>query len=131
MRLTAHITTTASIAALIGCLGFAPTIASADEAADVSGAENAANIAKGKELAFDRKKGNCLACHQIAGGTMAGNIGPPLIAMKARFPDYDKLRAQIYDARVNNPNTIMIPFGPNAVLTNQEIDLVANYIYTL
>jgi L-cysteine S-thiosulfotransferase len=122
MRLTAHITTTASIAALISCLGFAPTIASADEAAD---------LAKGKELAFDRKKGNCLACHQIEGGSMAGNIGPPLIAMKARFPDYDKLRAQIYDARVNNPNTIMIPFGPNAVLTDKEIDLVANYIYTL
>jgi sulfur-oxidizing protein SoxX len=122
MRLTAHITTTASIAALIGCLGFAPTIATADEAAD---------LAKGKELAFDRKMGNCLACHQIEGGTLAGNIGPPLIAMKARFPDYDKLRAQIYDARVNNPNTIMIPFGPNAVMTNQEIDLVANYIYTL
>jgi len=122
MRLTAHITTTASIAALIGCLGFAPTIASADEAAD---------LAKGKELAFDRKKGNCLACHQIEGGSMTGNIGPPLIAMKARFPDYDKLRAQIYDARVNNPNTIMIPFGPNVVLTDKEIDLVAKYIYTL
>jgi len=122
MRLTAHITTTASIAALIGCLGFAPIIASADEAAD---------LAKGKDLAFDRKKGNCLACHQIEGGTLAGNIGPPLIAMKARFPDFNKLRAQIYDARVNNPNTIMIPFGPNAVMTSQEIDLVANFIYTL
>jgi sulfur-oxidizing protein SoxX len=122
MRLTAHITTTASIAAFIGCLGFAPTIAIADEAAD---------IAKGKELAFDRTKGNCLACHQIEGGTLAGNIGPPLIAMKARFPDYEKLRAQIYDARVNNPNTIMIPFGPNAVLTSGEIDMVAKFIYTL
>ncbi len=123
MRLTAHIlTTTASIAVFVGCLGFAPTIASADEAAD---------LAKGKELAFDRKKGNCLACHQIEGGTLAGNIGPPLIAMKARFPDYDKLRAQIYDARINNPNTIMIPFGPNYVMSDSEIDLVAKYIQTL
>jgi sulfur-oxidizing protein SoxX len=122
MRLTAHLTTTASIAALIGCLGFAPTIASADEAAD---------LAKGKELAFDRKKGNCLACHQIEGGTLAGNIGPPLIAMKARFPDYDKLRSQIYDARKNNPNTIMIPFGPHAVMSGKEIDLVAKFIQTL
>ena len=123
MRLTAHIlTTTASIAAIVGCLGFAPTIASADEAAD---------LAKGKKLAFDRKKGNCLACHQIEGGTLAGNIGPPLIAMKARFPDYDKLRAQIYDARKNNPNTIMIPFGPHAVMSNSEIDLVAKFIQTL
>ncbi len=123
MRLTAHIlTTTASIAALVGCLGFTPTIASADEAAD---------LAKGKELAFDRKKGNCLACHQIEGGTLAGNIGPPLIAMKARFPDYDKLRSQIYDARKNNPNTIMIPFGPHAVMSDSEIDLVTKFIQTL
>ncbi len=123
MRLTAHLlTTTASIAALVACLGFAPTIASADEAADLE---------KGKKLAFDRKKGNCLACHQIEGGTLAGNIGPPLIAMKARFPDYDKLRSQITDARKNNPNTIMIPFGPHAVMSSSEIDLVTNYIHTL
>jgi len=122
MRITAHITTTASIVALIGCLGFMPGVASADEGAD---------IAKGKELAFNRKKGNCLACHQIEGGSLAGNIGPPLVAMKARFPDYEKLRAQIYDARTNNPNTIMIPFGPHAVLSSKEIDLVSKFIYTL
>jgi len=123
MRITAHIlTTTASIAALVGCLGLAPSIASADEAADLE---------KGKALSFDRKKGNCLACHQIEGGTLAGNIGPPLIAMKARFPDRDVLRAQIYDARINNPNTIMIPFGPHAVMSDKEIDLVTNYIHTL
>ena len=122
MRITAHITTTTSIVALIGCLGFAPGIASADAAADLK---------KGKELAFDRKKGNCLACHQIEGGSLAGNIGPPLVAMKARFPDYDKLRAQISDARKNNPNTIMIPFGPHAVMSSSEINLVATFIHTL
>jgi len=123
MRLTARIvTTTASIATLIGCLGLAPTIASADEAAD---------LAEGKKLSFDRKKGNCLACHQIEGGSLAGNIGPPLVAMKARFPDYEKLRLQIYDARIKNPNTIMIPFGPHKVLSDKEIDLVTKYIHTL
>jgi sulfur-oxidizing protein SoxX len=122
MRLTAHITTLASIATLIGCFGFVPTIASADEAADIT---------KGKELSFNRKKGNCLACHQIEGGSLAGNIGPPLVAMKARFPDYDKLRAQIDDARTNNPNSIMIPFGPHAVLSAKEIDLIAKFIHTL
>ena len=122
MRITAHLTTTASIVALISCLGLIPGMASADEAAD---------IAAGKKLSFDRKKGNCLACHQIEGGTLAGNIGPPLIAMKARFPDYGKLRAQIYDARKNNPNTIMIPFGPHAVMSDKEIDLVVKFIHTL
>jgi sulfur-oxidizing protein SoxX len=122
MRLTAHQTFVSSIIALISCLILLPGIASADEAADLE---------KGKQLSFDRKKGNCLACHQIEGGTLAGNIGPPLIAMKARFPDYEKLRSQIYDARINNPNTIMIPFGPHAVMTDKEIDLVAKYIHTL
>jgi L-cysteine S-thiosulfotransferase len=122
MRITAHITTTTSIIALIGCLGFVPAIASADEGADLE---------KGKELSFNRKKGNCLACHQIEGGSLAGNIGPPLIAMKARFPDYDKLRAQISDARINNPNTIMIPFGPHAVLSDKEIDLITKFVLTL
>ena len=122
MRITAHLTTTASIAALVSCLGFIPGTASADEGAD---------LAKGKELAFDRKKGNCLACHQIEGGTLPGNIGPPLVAMKARFPDYAKLRSQIYDSRKNNPNTIMIPFGPHNVMSSEEIDLVTKFIHTL
>lgn len=122
MRLPAHLTIISSIIALFSCLMLAPGIASADDAA---------TIEKGKKLAFDRKKGNCLACHQIEGGDLAGNIGPPLIAMKARFPDFDKLRSQIYDARKNNPNTIMIPFGPHSVLSDQEITLVAKFIHSL
>ena len=124
MRRTAHlIKTSVSVTALIGCLGLiAPITASAVDAADLE---------KGKQLAFDRKKGNCLACHQIEGGTLAGNIGPPLVAMKARFPDYEKMKAQIADPRDNNPNTIMIPFGPHGVLSAKEIELVSQYVYTL
>ncbi len=124
MRRTARlIKTTVSVTALMGCLGLiAPLTVSAADAADIE---------KGKQLAFDRKKGNCLACHQIEGGTLAGNIGPPLVAMKARFPDYEKMKAQITDARVNNPNTIMIPFGPHGVLSAKEIELVSQFIYTL
>lgn len=86
---------------------------------------------EGKEIAFDRKLGNCLACHMIAGGDMAGNIGPPLVAMAARFPDKAKLRAQIYDPRVANPNTIMIPFGPMGVMNDDQIDKVVEFISTL
>jgi sulfur-oxidizing protein SoxX len=124
MRRTAHlIKTTVSVTALVGCLGMiAPLTASAADAA---------TIEKGKKLAFDRKKGNCLACHQIEGGTLAGNIGPPLVAMKARFPDYEKMKAQIADPRTSNPNSIMIPFGPHKVLTAEEIELVSQFIYTL
>ena len=124
MRKTANMLLTASsVALLAGTLSFLP--------ASQASADEASNIEKGKKLAFDRKKGNCLACHMIEGGTLPGNIGPPLVAMQARFPDKAKLRAQIYDPRKNNPNTIMPPFGPHAILSSDEIDLVADFIYSL
>ena len=106
---------------LIGVLGLAPTVM----------AEDKALIAKGKKLSFGIKKGNCLACHLISGGDQAGNIGPPLIAMKARFPDKAVLKAQIADARDKNPNTMMPPFGAHGILSDKELDLVTNFIHTL
>ena len=115
--------TASSVALLAGTLSFLPTASAV--------AADASSLEKGKKLAFNRKKGNCLACHMIAGGQLPGNIGPPLVAMKARFPDKAKLRAQVYDARINNPNTIMIPFGPHAVMSDSEIDLVVDFIHTL
>jgi L-cysteine S-thiosulfotransferase len=116
------VSSAASVIAVLGTLALAPVASHAAESSVIE---------QGKAIAFDRKLGNCLACHQIEGGSMAGNIGPPLIAMKARFPDKAKLRAQIYDARVANPNTIMVPFGPNQVLTGEQIDKVVEFIYTL
>ena len=92
---------------------------------------NADAVADGKKVAFDRKKGNCLACHMMSDGTLPGNIGPPLIAMKARFPDKAKLREQIWDATVANPNSIMPPFGKHRILTEKEVDLVTEFVYTL
>lgn len=88
-------------------------------------------VAQGKELSFNRKKGNCLGCHQIQGGTLAGNIAPPLVAMQARYPDKAKLRAQIYDSTAANPHSIMPPFGKHGALSDKEIDLITEYIYTL
>ena len=89
------------------------------------------DVDAGKKVAFDRKKGNCLACHMIADGSLPGNIGPPLIAMKARFPNKADLRAQIYDPTAKNPNTIMPPFGKHRILSEREIDLITEFIYTL
>ncbi|MGD8421866.1 MAG: sulfur oxidation c-type cytochrome SoxX, partial [Gammaproteobacteria bacterium] len=70
-------------------------------------------------------------CHMIPGGSLPGNIGPPLVAIKARFPDKAELREQIWDATVKNPNTIMPPFGKHRILTEKEIDLVTAFIYSL
>jgi len=87
----------------------------------------------GQEIAFNNKKGNCLACHAMPGtkGEMAGSIAPPLIAMKLRYPDRAKLRAQIWDATVANAKTSMPPFGKHKVLTEDEINQVVDFIYTL
>ena len=122
MRQTAKnfFTATLSLAALLCTLMSFPA-AAADSSV----------IEQGKAVAIDRVKGNCLACHAMDDGTLPGNIGPPLIAMKARFPDKAKLRAQIWDATVANPNSIMIPFGRNKVLTEEEIDQIVEYVYTL
>ena len=110
-----------SVAMLIGAMVMTPNVAVAD----------AALAAEGKKIAEDRKKGNCFTCHDYKGAHLAGNIGPPLVAMKARFPDKAKLRVQIYDATKANPHSMMPPFGKYGVLTDKEIDALTEWAYTL
>ncbi|MBW8328049.1 MAG: sulfur oxidation c-type cytochrome SoxX [Thiobacillus sp.] len=88
----------------------------------------------GKDIAFNNRKGNCLACHTmptVPDAVSGGLYGPPLIAMSARFPDKAKMRAQIWDATVLNPASSMIPFGKHGVLTEAEIDKVTDFVYGL
>lgn len=116
------------LAASLGALSFGLATVS------VYAQEKAPAEPTGQQLAFDNKKGNCLACHMIPGDAKAvtsANIGPPLVAMKARFPDKAKLRAQIWDATKANPNSVMPPFGKNQILTEQELDKVLDYVYGL
>ncbi len=103
----------------------APAVSSAGEA-------NAKVIAEGKKLAFSRSKGNCLACHMIKGGTLPGNIGPALIAMKLRYPDKQKLRDKIWGKpELEVKYSMMPPFGRHAILSEDQIDKIVEYIYTL
>jgi len=103
-------------------LSFTPTTVSAAEANMVE---------EGKKVAYNRKKGNCLACHKIKGGNLPGNIGPELVNMKARYPDKAALRAKIWDATVTNPTTIMPPFGKHKIVSEKELDKIVEFIYTL
>lgn len=123
-RFSKIVSTTSFIAVAITGLGLASTTV---HAAGIS----KSNIEKGQEIAFSRKKGNCLACHAIKGGKLPGNIAPPLVAMQQRFPDKAKLKTQIYDSTVANPNSIMPPFGRHKIISDKEIDLVTDYIYQL
>ena len=109
---------------LIGAMLFSPAFAADDS-------ESMSSLEQGKAIAFNRFKGNCLACHYVEGGELTGNYGPPLIAMKVRFPDREVLRTQIWDAAIKNPDTRMPPFGRNRILTEEEIDLVTDYIQSL
>ena len=91
----------------------------------------ASPIEEGRRIAFDRRKGNCMACHMMADATLTGNSGPPLLAMQARFPDRATLRAQIWDATKANPKSVMPPFGRHEILTEDEIDKVVEFIHSL
>lgn len=88
----------------------------------------------GKAIAYDSRRGDCLACHAmptLPDAGPAGNSGPPLIAMTARFPDKQALRAKLWDATASNPDTMMPPYGKHKVLTADEIDKVLDFIYGL
>ena len=91
-------------------------------------------VEAGKALAFGRDKGNCVACHSLpllADADLTGNVGPPLIAMQARFPDRKQLRDKIWDATASNTGTIMPPFGKHGVLSGEEIDELVEFLYAL
>jgi sulfur-oxidizing protein SoxX len=86
---------------------------------------------EGQKLAFDRSKGNCLTCHEIKGGGMAGNVGPALTDIKKKYPNRADLVEIITDETRRNPLTVMPPFGRNHILTDKEIDAVVDYLQTL
>ena len=85
----------------------------------------------GRELALDRAKGNCLACHTIKGGDAPSSVGRELVGMKRRFPN----RADLVEILTNEPmrNSIapMPPFGRNRILTPTEIEKIIDFLYTL
>jgi sulfur-oxidizing protein SoxX len=88
-------------------------------------------IEAGRAIAADRKLGNCYTCHQVEGADLAGNVAPPLVFMTMRYPDREALRAQIADPRIRNPNTIMPPYGAYGILTEQELDQLTDYVFSL
>jgi len=112
-----------TLAVALGTLAIAPTVSADGHTAKI--------IEEGKKIAFDRRKGNCLACHHIDGGQAGGSIGPPLIAMSVRYPDKEKLRAQIWDATIANPESSMPPFGSHQIVSDAEIDKIVEFIWSL
>ena len=120
-RLTIKVGCVCLLASVLGGITFS---VSAKDAVD-------STIKEGKQIAMNKTKGNCVACHAMDDGELPGTIAPPLIAMKLRFPDKKILRAQIVDPRIKNPSSIMPPFGAYEILTEEEIDKLVEYLHTL
>lgn len=89
------------------------------------------DAAAGKAIANDRARGNCVACHVMAGSESPGAIGPVLIAMQTRYPSKKALARQIWDPTRKNPEAVMPSFGKNEILTNKELVDVMEYIWSL
>ena len=140
MRKTFSLVATAGAALLAGNLVMMPVATAGDSLPtdkECKGLKSADAATKGWCTLINRKKGNCLACHDVVtkkwpdGLPASGNIGPPLVSMKTRFPDKAKLRAQIWDPTVINPNSSMLPFGRHKVLSESEIDNIVTFLYTI
>ncbi len=88
---------------------------------------------RGEKVVKSRKLGNCMACHYIPGVEFPGNIGPNLVESMKNYSDSDRemVRQWVWDARAYNPDTIMPPFGPNKILTKEQIEDVVEYLYSL
>jgi L-cysteine S-thiosulfotransferase len=125
-----------SVSAGIFLCSFGVVLVSAATAQDVgqpAAAPTAASSpgAEGRAIALNRTKGNCAVCHAIPDVEFHGDIAPPLVAMKQRFPDREKLHAQVFDATQLNPSSIMPPFGRHQILTPDELDKVVDWLMTL
>ncbi|MBE9560698.1 MAG: sulfur oxidation c-type cytochrome SoxX [Proteobacteria bacterium] len=104
------------------------------------------NIDRGKAIASDGSKGNCLACHQlpIEGIEAYGTIGPPLEGIASRLSE-GFIRLRVVDTRNINPMSIMPGFyrDPSLInrpekiykgrtfLTAQQVEDVIAYLVTL
>jgi sulfur-oxidizing protein SoxX len=86
---------------------------------------------EGREIFMGRGAGNCLACHAVVGAESPGNMGPPLAAVKTRFPQRADLRARLWDPTQFNPLSAMPPFGKHGILSEEQIERLIDYLYTL
>ena len=105
----------------------------------------AGDAARGRAIVLDRRRGNCLICHElpVEGEPFQGELGPPLAGVGSRLGP-GQLRLRLIDQSRLNPDTIMPPYyrveGLDAVaaeyrglpaLDAQAIEDVVAYLETL
>ncbi len=100
---------------------------------------------KGRKLAINRKKGNCLACHVMPIPEQAdhGEVGPPLNDVGGRLSP-GEMRMRIVDSKTLNPDTIMPAFyrttgfhrvqkkwQGKTIISAQDVEDIVAYLMTL
>jgi len=100
---------------------------------------------KGRKLAINRKKGNCLACHSmpIPEQQFHGETGPTLYGVANRLNE-GELRMQLVNSKVTNEDTMMPAFYRTfgysrtlkkfvgkTILSAQEVEDIVSYLMTL
>ncbi|MEJ2696626.1 MAG: sulfur oxidation c-type cytochrome SoxX [Candidatus Sulfobium sp.] len=87
----------------------------------------------GKKCVNTRSLGNCAACHVVPGMEFPGDVGPDLVKAMQHYSEKDRdvVWQWVWDARKFDPDTIMPPFGPNKILTKEQVDDVVDYLYSL
>jgi sulfur-oxidizing protein SoxX len=140
------------LTAIVGIVAFGSLFAGAnaheytvvDETIPVSLTGVPGDPVKGKKLAINRKKGNCLACHQmpIPEQQFHGEVGPNLSGVGNRLTEAE-LRLRMVNSKAINPDTLMPAFHKVAlnrvlkkfkgktILGAQEIEDIIAYLITI
>lgn len=135
MRKSARIILGLGTAALISSLAVTPShaggVAPSSEVCGDKVNPPKDTVTQGGCVVVDRRKGNCMACHMVPGVSTPGNVAPPLVSIKQRFPDRAKLRMLVWDATEIKKDSIMPPFGKHKILSDDEVDKVVEFLLTL
>ncbi|MEP7068317.1 MAG: sulfur oxidation c-type cytochrome SoxX [Usitatibacter sp.] len=74
------------------------------------------DAARGREVFVSREGGHCVLCHAVPGVEVAGNVGPPLAGVGARFSEA-QLRLRVADISRVKPEAVMPAFHRTEGLT--------------
>jgi sulfur-oxidizing protein SoxX len=108
---------------------------------------HAGDPVRGRAIATDARKGNCIICHAMPIPELSadafGDIGPSLAGVGSRLSVSD-LRQRIVDARVLSPDTVMpsyfattgftrvqVAYVGMTILSAQEVEDLVAYLASL
>ena len=120
------------------------TLAACSSAVPREGASRASgDPVRGREVVLSREGGFCVLCHAVPGAPIAGDVGPSLAGVGARYTP-EQLRVRVADMSSVKPDAAMPSFHRTGnlvrvaperrgkpVLDERQLDDVVAYLATL